>query len=219
MVQERADELNSIETGELLSIIEEVNARYLHRGYLFALLMNNPTIGKDLLDIKPYFSHAWLNGWAKTHNLELKTPQKLEHLRRKYCHKNVLIKFYRFLAETIANIDPELLFNADETALSLDRRGKVVVPSGAFPTIDEDKLRGHYTVMCCFNAVGETLDPFIILPHCKVSSSRVKSLYWTSRFCCWTKWMDDKQNFPGMGNCILQKNALISITLTKRKEG
>ena len=167
LIQERADELNAIEEGELISILEEINARYLHRGYMFALLINNPIIAQELLETRPTYSYSWLNNWAKNHMLELKTPQKLEHLRRKYCHKNVLVKFYNFLLETIKGIDPELLFNADETALSFNNRGKVVVPNGAFPTKGDDRIKGHYTAMLCFNAVGQTLEPFIILPNCK----------------------------------------------------
>ena len=163
----RADDLNSIDLGELITVIETLNSRYLHRGYMLAVLMNNPNIGCDLLEIKVEYSYSWINNWAKKNGFEIKTPQKLELLRRKYCHRRVLEKFYEFLAHTLVDIDPKLLFNADETALSLDRQGKVIVPTSKFPTKPEARLNGHYSVMFCFNALGDVFNPFIIIPNCK----------------------------------------------------
>ena len=64
-MHEMADELNSIDAGELISIIEETNAKYMHRGYMIAIMLNNPLIAKDILELRPEFSYSWLNGWAK----------------------------------------------------------------------------------------------------------------------------------------------------------
>ena len=174
IICDRADELNSIDLGELITIIETLNSRYLHRSYMLAVIMNNPNIACDLLEIKVDYSYSWVNNWAKRNGFEIKTPQKLEILRRKYCHRRVLEKFYEFLARTLVDIDPKLMFNADETALSLNRQGKVIVPSSKFPTKPEDRLNGHYSVMFCFNALGEVFNPFIILPNCKNLPNELK---------------------------------------------
>ena len=165
-VTDRADALNSIDTNELISIIEDINARYLHRAYMLAILLNHPVIASELLTMHVDISYQWLFAWTKKNQFELKSPQKLVYLRRKYCHANVLAKFYAMLSTTLHQI-PELLFNADESALAINTGGKVIVPKGAFPTKTTIRLASHYSVMCCFNAVGYTMPPFIIIPNCK----------------------------------------------------
>ena len=166
IVKERADELDCIDTNELISIVEDINGRYMHREYMLALLMNHPSLATELLHAECEISYQYLNLWVHANGMELKSPQKLVHLRRKYCHANALIKFYDMLNATIHQI-PELLFNADETALALNTGGKVIVPQGAYPTKSELRIASHYSAMFCFNACGYTMQPFIILPNLK----------------------------------------------------
>ena len=134
---------------------------------------NHPTIATDLLHSDCEISYQFLHLWVRTHNLELKTPQKLVHLRRKYCHANVIIAFYSMLEKTIHQI-PELLFNADETALALNSGGKVIVPKDSYPTKSTLRISSHYSAMLCFNACGYTMQPFIILPNIKTLPQELK---------------------------------------------
>ena len=58
----------------------------------------------------------------------------------------------------------QLLFNMDETASTYNGKGKVVVPNDRFPLSEASFNIGHYTMLCCFNAAGFSIKPFIIVP-------------------------------------------------------
>ena len=52
----------------------------------------------------------------------------------------------------------------DETSITSNHKGKLVVPEGYFPLSSEERFINHITIMCSFNAAGEAIKPFIILP-------------------------------------------------------
>lgn len=70
------------------------------------------------------------------------------------------------MLRTLIHQVPELLFNADETASTYNPKGKVVVPNDRFPLSEKELIIGHFTMICCVNAAGYSLKPFIILLLC-----------------------------------------------------
>ena len=165
---ERADMNNCLKTNQAIRLLEQILADYYFRGYRTAQSMGCPYLAAKILarieslDI----GSSWLNHFCKMHGLTLMNPQSLEHLRNKFCHQNVLLQFHVMLQHVIHQI-PELLFNADETSSSFNKKGKVIVPHNRIPYCEEPLQIAHYTMICTFNAAGYKMKPFIILPMAK----------------------------------------------------
>ena len=61
--------------------------------------------------------------------------------------------------------DPELLWNADESMIDLCSRSQKFIIRPDSPRVLQllAETKPHITVACCFNAVGHSLPPFVIL--------------------------------------------------------
>ena len=163
--QEKADSLNCLKTHQAVKLLEQTVAEYNMQSYMIAGALGCPTVANKIMErlSEIEISPQWFNKYLKDHGYSLMNPQTLQIERNKYCHENVLVQFIIMLRTNIHQC-PFLLFNADETASSFNRKGKIVVPNGSFPSCEEDTLLGHYTMMCCCNAAGDAFKPFIILP-------------------------------------------------------
>ena len=166
LIDERADALNCIEVSELMSIIEQKTAEHMHQAYTRAIYLGLPTVAERVKnrfkDIE--LSSAWLSCWLHSNKYKIKSPQRLDSLRRQYCHANVITTFFILLRSTIHQ-NPRLLFNADETNICLNSKNKVVVANNTYPVASPVKLTGHYTLMAAFNAAGDSVKPFVIIPN------------------------------------------------------
>ena len=150
---------------EAIELLERINGDYLWMGYQRAKSLGFETIGLEILNERETdLSRAWFTAFLQRNGINVKTPEKIERTRVKYCHANALRRLYDTLIASLPP-NPSLLFNADETAASFNNKGKVVVPKGKFPCFFDTAVKKHYTAICCFNADGtKVLRPFIILP-------------------------------------------------------
>jgi len=173
----RAAELNCVYTHKAISYLEQALAENTMRAYELAQKIRCPFLAtriiKRLEDTT--LSSQWFHNFCKQVGVSLLNPQSLEDVRRKYCNSNAITQFYIMLNNTIHQI-PHLLYNMDETSVTSDRKGKIVVPDGYFPLSSEEKNIGHITIMCSCNAAGEALKPFIILPLLKNLPEELKYL-------------------------------------------
>ena len=193
-------ELNCIYTHKAISYLEQALADRVHRIYQLCTLLRDPIIYEKIEErlSSTSLSSQWFHHYCEVNGLKLVNSQNLEHMRRKYCHENVMIQFYAMLARTIHQI-PELLLNADETSFVTTKKGKIVVPEGKFPLVDSDVMMGHITTVCTCSASGYAFPPFIILPLLTTLPYELREFYpeatfgggasgWmTSKlFYCWT---------------------------------
>ena len=166
LIDERSDALNCIEVSELMCVIEQKTAEHMHQAYARAIYLGLPTIAEK---VRKRFdgielSSSWLSCFLHRNGYKIKSAQRLDSLRRQYCHANVITTFFLMLRNTIHQC-PRLLFNADETNVCLDGRNKVVAANNTYPVASPAKLTGHYTLMAAFNAAGDSVKPFIIIPN------------------------------------------------------
>lgn len=78
------------------------------------------------------------------------------------CHKENVARFYN--EHNLSNINPKLLFNADETPVEIDQKRKVFTTDEGAPIVKKKEFDLHMTTMIGFSASGVALPPFIILP-------------------------------------------------------
>ena len=162
---ERAVHNNCLKVNTAINTLEQVLADYLYHSYVNAHQLGCPFIAAKLIEKlnEIEISSSWFTMFCRKNGLILLNPESLEVLRNKYCHQNVMLQFHTMLSNTIHQV-PYLLFNADETSSTFNKKGKVVVPVGR-RALSEDSIQfGHVTMLCTTNAAGMSFKPFIILP-------------------------------------------------------
>ena len=110
-------------------------------------------------------SPAWLCRFADRHGLHSVLAREMEESRHFGCDKGVILTYFlKFLP--LFNKDPRLIFGADETDMKPSARFHVVCPEAqdGFTTAGEEVL-SHVTAMCCHNAGGVAVPPFLLLSH------------------------------------------------------
>ena len=160
-----ADELNCLYTHKAVKILENLIADRAIRAYQTAIECNCPIIAADIIDRyqNTTLSSQWFSQFCEAHGIGLQNPQSLEEKPQKFCHEAILSRFHDYIANLMHDV-PELIYNVDETYCSCNSKGRIVVPEGKNPFVIEEKNLGHITAVCSFNAAGEPLMPFLILP-------------------------------------------------------
>lgn len=127
-----------------------------------------PKLAFELINsIQFQIERSWFIQILKRNGISIKTPEKVEALRNRFCHSNILINFYSNFISKISQ-NSNTIFNADETASTFNEKGKVIVPDGKHPIQYSEKINYHFTHFACYNASGnKVLKPFIILPGLK----------------------------------------------------
>ena len=115
----------------------------------------------------PYFSSSsWFYDFSKANQIPIKTASFLEELKRKFCNCANIKDFYLKNHADFTTTHPKLIWNADEASYTSSRHFKALVRSPLEPCIvSQTEPETHFTTMCAFNASGEKMLPFIILPN------------------------------------------------------
>lgn len=110
-------------------------------------------------------SYQWLNGFCHENHIQIKNGDRLEDSRRIFCNIVTVTNFFTKYGAKICNTDKRLLWNIDETSSSCSKKFKVLINQGCHfaPTVS-DKDYTHITAILPFNAAGDRLNPFVILP-------------------------------------------------------
>ena len=195
-----ADLNNCLPSHKAIHIFEQIVAEHLYHSYKVAQAIHCPFIAQNIIQKIDTIeiSHSWLKAFCKKHQLELLNPQTLEINRNKYCHQNIVYQFHLMLRQYIHQC-PYLLFNADETSSTYNKKTKVVCPIGKQPLTEDQLQFSHFTMMLATNAAGHAFKPFIIMPaldnfpaeletfRSQANFASSSSGWMTSKvFSCWT---------------------------------
>ena len=113
-------------------------------------------------------SSGWWQSFRHRHpEIVLRNPEALS--RARYISQSVIDQYYDLLKQTLQDNEleghPELLFNCDETGISLDHKPEKVVTSTAirhtYAPTSGDKT--HISVLACVSASGQVLPPMVLL--------------------------------------------------------
>lgn len=133
-------------------------------------------------------SFQWLNGFCNNNGILIKNGERLEDARRRFCNVQTVTRFFQKHGQLIARTNPRLLWNIDETSSQISRRYKVLVNEGThfFPTSVEKDFN-HVTAILPFNANGDRLEPFVILPNISFLPPELKEfdVFFTSQKSGW----------------------------------
>ena len=115
-------------------------------------------------------SYDWWYGFKKRHpQLSVRRAESLSTARAIGMNRTVVHKHFDLLEETFHKYDlsqkPEMIYNADETGLSLCHQpGQIVAPKGkrnVYSTTSGERGT-NTTVLSCVSASGQYCPPFII---------------------------------------------------------
>ena len=125
---------------------------------------------------------AWFEGFRRRHpKLSLRSPQPLSYCRALCSNQETIDEFFGKLGALYGRLNliskPMLIFNADETGISVVHKpGKVVAKLGrrnvyAMTSAERGKTQ---TVLSCVSASGYTLPPMMIYPRKKKVPDNLK---------------------------------------------
>ena len=171
-VKEKCKELNCLRTVDVLQIAVDLRyKRYQRAVFLIKKLKSEDHPGHNFEDIRirliPYVpSTSWVHDFAERNDIPIKTPATLEELRRKFCNCNNIRDFYIKNQADFTSTHPRLIWNADEASHTSSRQFKALAGSLLDRcVVSQTGPEPHFTTMYAFNAGGEKMQPFIILPN------------------------------------------------------
>jgi hypothetical protein len=121
---------------------------------------------------------SWWKRFSRFYKLKSRRASVLPRAAAQNLTRAVLNQFYELCFYVIREFDiaPELIWNADETGFSRQQmsvRFHVITPAGAGkPQTLGTEQSGHISFMSTGSAVGDTLEPFVLL---KGQGARIKS--------------------------------------------
>ena len=164
--------LDCLKTIEAYEIAYDLRCKRYERACLISGLVKQksiipPRYLRTLHQLEPYVPcESWLTNFAKANNITLKSSESLEEARRRFCTSRVISSFFTKHSTLLKSVHPENIWNADESSSVSSKRYKILLTDKhSYALSSTNKYEMHVTGMYCFNAIGEKIDPFIILPN------------------------------------------------------
>jgi hypothetical protein len=171
-IQNGMMDINCLTTFQGVELAHELQLRRYKKALTMLIVMGLLEYVGDLIYPQEEPTLQWLSKFCKKNQISICVPQQLELARRLNCHKDVIIEFFDGVAGLLADIDPRLLLNMDETSLSAAKKFKVlkVQMDGlhcSLPLIVQEGKLPHLTGCITVSADGKLFKPLIILPNLK----------------------------------------------------
>lgn len=190
--------LDCLKTIEAYEISYELRCQRFERAnYIIKLVTQKsiipPRYQRTLRQLEPYVPcDSWLTNFAKANKITLKSAETLEEARRRFCTSSVISSFFRKHSLLLKSVHPENNWNADESSSVSTKRYKILLTDNhSYAVSSMNKHEMHVTGMYCFNAIGEKIDPFIILPNIEnlpIELQNLKAFFCSQR----SGWMTSK---------------------------
>ena len=132
--------------------------------------------GQLLADAKEPPSNSWVTTFVHLHRLSIRNSRTICIDRILGCRKEIIRDFFTRNKEILEATPPQLTYFADETMLNGMKCVRVVVPENERRSFDVEHEFPHITAMCCNNAVGHALRPFVLLPKLKTPTPDIRCL-------------------------------------------
>ena len=148
--------------------------------------------GRDHPFKEGYAGRGWYEGFmARQAILTLRTPQALSYARAVASSKETIDDFFAKLGAIFGRLNliakPSLIFNADESGVSIVHRpAKVVAQIGRHnvPSLTSADRGKTHTILACVSASGQVLPPFMVYPRKRPVPEKLKEgAYPNTVFC------------------------------------
>ncbi|CAH1276962.1 JRKL [Branchiostoma lanceolatum] len=120
----------------------------------------------------------WWRCFRRRHpEISMRCPDKLDRARAAMSNSSIIGHHFKTLGDLMTKEKlhqrPYLIYNADETGMSLDaKKSRVIVPTSSkrAPSVSSGG-RDHITVMACVSAAGTVIPPMIIFSKSRPSGN------------------------------------------------
>lgn len=105
----------------------------------------------------------WIKGFIKRMKLSTRMPDTIKPVRAKVTCDDIN-DYFDNLEETLRGVEPEHIFNYDETYLADDPGAKVILVSRGFGRVErqQEHSKLRYSVMFCASPQGSMLAPMVV---------------------------------------------------------
>ena len=94
-LEDAADQNRAVSYFEAITLLQQIQGDYLWLSYKRALDLGCNQLAHELLfECQPDLKFSWFSSTLEKWGIEVKTATKLEEIRNKYCHSEVLRLFY-----------------------------------------------------------------------------------------------------------------------------
>ena len=165
LLEKSAAEHNCVRTCDVIEIAQQIKLESVIKARNSLIARNCHALAEHLTYDPDPPARSWINSFCMRHKLRLVEPRAMERTRSLACEKSRIADYFlRWMH--LFNRDPRLIFGADETDMAPSDDFKVVT-DGQHPGYTEDPHNSqHMSAMCCYNAAGAKLPPFILLSAC-----------------------------------------------------
>lgn len=171
-INQRGADLDCIRTIEAVHIAYNLREyRYVRSQEISLKLQRQSSPSKAvqrlIRSLEPYVpSSSWLTHFCESRDIKLKNSINLEEARRKHCNYRTVSSFYLLHRHLFLSTHPSLIWNADETSSESTRKYKVLMGNNIdTPISSSSKYSNRITTVLSINALGEKIDPFVIVPN------------------------------------------------------
>ena len=165
-ISDRCDESNPSDTSDILA--EALLIRKERKCKAIKFLKN---IGCDNIvnDLESEDFQEPVRSWINQNLIELhakiKSARVVDSERYFSCTTEIIISFFQISSEILKDVEPALIFGADELGLDASINKKYVVSQDVMEFIAQNETAQlpHISVMLAHNCIGAAVTPFIIL--------------------------------------------------------
>ena len=163
-IRASAEELDCAPTSYILNLVYNAKVQRHASAVEFLVRLHCPRLAGniDLCPAEP--SKDWLRAFCERNSLLVRCVRPLQAIRRVHGNIRTLTDWFQNFSPIIAQYDPRLILNMDETGISSSGRFRVAVPEGMLPVSPLDHQNVHMTGVVTFSASGKSFTPGIILP-------------------------------------------------------
>ena len=177
-VRESAEMGASMDSIDVIDEAVRLKTERVIKAFNFLRVTNSPVLQSHVaaMSVDPP-TRQWINNILDDMEAHIKDRRMIDPKRLESCSYEVITTHFVRFANAIREIEPMLLFGADETMMDATPRGKVVVPDDVKQVLEEGLPNmPHISGMMCHNVVGNKLPPFIILSELKKLPSELEEL-------------------------------------------
>ena len=164
-IQDASTALDCCPTHFVLNFAHQLKIDRVNKAFTFLQSLHCDRLAHNLdLDIEPP-TRAWLASFVEEHRLRIRSPQRIEAVRRKACDQRRITEWFSRFGRLLSSYDPSMILNMDETGLCTNNKFKVVVPTGCHPVVPGGKQKDvHLTGVVTVSGTGKVFTPVVILP-------------------------------------------------------
>ena len=164
-ISDASTALDCCPTHFVINFAHQLKIDRLNKAFTFLQFLHCDRLAQNLeLDVEPP-TRAWLVSFVAEHGLRIRSPQRIEAVRRKACDRIRIAEWFSRYGQLLARYDPDMVLNMDETGLATNNKFKVAVPDGCHPIVPGGKQKDvHLTGVVTISATGRVFTPVVILP-------------------------------------------------------